>query len=515
MIPPEQQGLEGEPGQPAPKKGSSLKGDRVNVCLLMFLYTLQGIPMGLGSSVPMILQSKGVSYNDQAIFSLVGWPFSIKLLWAPIVDSVYSEKFGRRKSWLVPAQYLIGICMLTLSSWVDFWIEDPEGPRIVLLTGFFFVLLFLAATQDVAVDGWALSMLKRENVGYASTCNSVGQTAGFFMSFFVFMALESADFCNTYLRTEPLPYGVVTLSSFLEFFGWIFLVTTTLVMLLKRERLPPPDEEPCVGILDTYKQLLRVMRLPALRKFSLVLLTMSISFSACDAITWLKLVGSGVPRDKYALVTVGLIPIKMFMLFIFSKRLTGEKPMNVFMKIYPFRLGLNLVVAAFIWATPYMITKNEIPLYFYGLMMLIYGFVSISMYTMFVAKMAFFARSSDPALGGTYMTLMNTLNNIGSSWPNSLSLLLVEPLTFKRCPTNDSNTCSTPELTKDCAGGCLTQLDGYYVLIAACTVFGILWLMWAIPVTRELQRKDSQEWKVKSQRQRKLEKEKSQILKGP
>ncbi|KAG8250256.1 hypothetical protein J6590_105571 [Homalodisca vitripennis] len=127
----------------------------------MFLYMLQGIPLGLGASVPMLLQSKGVSYNDQAIFSLVGWPFSIKLLWAPIVDSVYSERFGRRKSWLVPAQYLIGICMLTLSSWVDFWIEDTEGPRIVLLTGFFFVLCFLAATQDVAVDGWALSMLRR------------------------------------------------------------------------------------------------------------------------------------------------------------------------------------------------------------------------------------------------------------------------------------------------------------------------------------------------------------------
>ena len=42
----------------------------------------------------------------------------------------------------------------------------------------FFFLNFLAATQDIAVDGWALTMLKRQNVGYASTCNSVGQTAG-------------------------------------------------------------------------------------------------------------------------------------------------------------------------------------------------------------------------------------------------------------------------------------------------------------------------------------------------
>ena len=39
-------------------------------------------------------------------------------------------------------------------------------------------------TQDVAVDGWALTMLKPKNVGYASTCNSVGQVDSLLMFFF-------------------------------------------------------------------------------------------------------------------------------------------------------------------------------------------------------------------------------------------------------------------------------------------------------------------------------------------
>lgn len=55
-------------------------------------------------------------------------------------------------------------------------------------------------------------MLSRENVGYASTCNSVGQTAGYFMGNVLFLALESADFCNRYLRAEPRTVGIVTLS---------------------------------------------------------------------------------------------------------------------------------------------------------------------------------------------------------------------------------------------------------------------------------------------------------------
>ena len=51
-------------------------------------------------------------------------------------------------------------------------------------------------------------------MGWASTCNTVGQTAGYFLGNIVFMALESKDFCNKYLRDadSPSEIGVVTLA---------------------------------------------------------------------------------------------------------------------------------------------------------------------------------------------------------------------------------------------------------------------------------------------------------------
>ena len=88
---------------------------RGSIALLVFLYVLQGIPLGLAGAMPMLLQTRKVSYKDQATFSLVFWPFSMKLLWAPIVDTAYFSRFGRRKSWLLPVQYLIGIFLLILS----------------------------------------------------------------------------------------------------------------------------------------------------------------------------------------------------------------------------------------------------------------------------------------------------------------------------------------------------------------------------------------------------------------
>lgn len=52
---------------------------------------------------------------------------------------------------------------------------------------------------------------------------------------------------------------------------------------------------------------------------------------------------------------------------------------------------------------------------------------------MFVSVMAFFARVSDPNVGGTYMTLLNTLCNLGGNWPQTLALWLIDSLTWRDC----------------------------------------------------------------------------------
>ena len=144
---------------------AGLAGDRSSVALLILLYILQGIPLGIAGCIPYLLSSRHVSYKDQAIFSFVHWPFSIKLLWAPIVDSVFLPAFGRRKSWLVPTQYLIGLFMFLLSQTdAVAGLMNPltaGSVNVTLLTAMFFSLNFLAATQDIAVDGWALTMLSK------------------------------------------------------------------------------------------------------------------------------------------------------------------------------------------------------------------------------------------------------------------------------------------------------------------------------------------------------------------
>ena len=66
-------------------------------------------------------------------------------------------------------------------------------------------------------------------------------------------------------------------------------------------------------------------------------------------------------------------------------------------------------------------------------------------YSMFVSVMAFHAKISDPAIGGTYMTLLNTIMNMAGTWVGTLALWLTDNVSVKDCEgvSDDSLDCDT------------------------------------------------------------------------
>ncbi|CAG8490301.1 1110_t:CDS:2, partial [Acaulospora colombiana] len=107
--------------------------DLKNFILLVVLYLLQGIPVGLAfGSIPFLLKSK-LSYSQIGFFSLATYPYSLKLLWSPVVDATYSKKFGRRKSWIIPIQLLTGSVFFWLGKHVD-QMFDEDTPNVYALT---------------------------------------------------------------------------------------------------------------------------------------------------------------------------------------------------------------------------------------------------------------------------------------------------------------------------------------------------------------------------------------------
>src|SRR3954447_1235989 len=92
------------------------------VLIVMFLGFSAGLPLALsGSTLLVWMREAGVDLTTIGLFSMVGTPYTIKFLWAPLVDAlnapVLSRLLGRRRGWLVLSQVwlmaaiaLLGFC---------------------------------------------------------------------------------------------------------------------------------------------------------------------------------------------------------------------------------------------------------------------------------------------------------------------------------------------------------------------------------------------------------------------
>jgi PAT family acetyl-CoA transporter-like MFS transporter 1 len=283
------------------EEAPDLQGDYWNIALLLLLYTLQGIPMGLTGAVSLVLSANGVSLAQQGMFALVSWPFSLKLLWAPIVDSVFITRFGRRKTWLIPTQLIIAGTIIYAAPHIEAWIAPNAVNGVWNLTIVFFVLFLMCATQDICVDGWALTLLQRRNVGYASTCNAIGQTLGNSLSYIGWIVLDN--------------YTNISFGSFMMMWGVLFGVTTIIIMLFKKEEEPTTDEMPPTYI-QAYKEMIQILKIPLVQQLILLLMTCKIAF-APEALSQVMLVGTvGLPKTDWGFLGL-LLTVRLYILHLF------------------------------------------------------------------------------------------------------------------------------------------------------------------------------------------------------
>ncbi|WP_151981480.1 MFS transporter [Acinetobacter guerrae] len=146
--------------------------------LLFSLYWAQGLPVGfMTHALPVILRSQGVSLAQIGGFGLLMLPWSIKILWAPLVDRFGYSKIGHYRSWILPTQIFSVVILVILS----FYPIDSLGQTHYLFL-FFVLLLFLnltGATQDIATDGLAVNLLKTDQQHWGNTFQVIGSRLGF------------------------------------------------------------------------------------------------------------------------------------------------------------------------------------------------------------------------------------------------------------------------------------------------------------------------------------------------
>ena len=101
---------------------------KTGVCVLVCLYFLQGFPFGFATgALPLIIKA---SFTEAGFISLATYPYAVKVLWSPIVDSFWtiglgSLSLGRRKSWIVPCTLLSVVPLLKLATILDELMQVP------------------------------------------------------------------------------------------------------------------------------------------------------------------------------------------------------------------------------------------------------------------------------------------------------------------------------------------------------------------------------------------------------
>src|SRR5437660_2506525 len=127
------------------------------VLIVLLLGFSSGLPLALsGSTLLVWMRESGVDLGTIGLFALVGTPYTLKFLWAPLVDALhvpfFTRAFGRRRGWLVFSQLLLIGAILLLA------LTDPARSPLFVALGALLVAT-MSSTQDIVVDAFRVESL--------------------------------------------------------------------------------------------------------------------------------------------------------------------------------------------------------------------------------------------------------------------------------------------------------------------------------------------------------------------
>lgn len=145
---------------------------RPRVATMLMLGFASGLPFLLtGNTLSYWLRDSGVSLTTIGFLSWVGLAYSLKPLWAPIIDRVDAPLFGflgRRRGWILAAQTIVCLGLLAMS------FVGPGG-GLAVLGGCALAVAFASSTQDIVIDAWRIEIAESNSeLGLLSSAYQLG-----------------------------------------------------------------------------------------------------------------------------------------------------------------------------------------------------------------------------------------------------------------------------------------------------------------------------------------------------
>ncbi len=160
------------------------------ILVIFFLGFSSGLPFPLVyATLTAWLEDAGVARSTISTFAWLGFAYSLKFVWAPLVDSlrlpILTRVFGRRRAWMLLAQFSIGASLLVLAR------VDPAA-NIEAFALLALAVAFASATQDIAIDAYRIECAEDEMQGVLAAAYQYGYRIAVLVS--IAGALYLADF---------------------------------------------------------------------------------------------------------------------------------------------------------------------------------------------------------------------------------------------------------------------------------------------------------------------------------
>lgn len=181
------------------------------VLIVLFLGFSSGLPLALsGSTLLVWMRESGVNLGTIGLFALVGTPYTLKFLWAPLVDALHvpilTRWLGRRRGWLVFAQLLLIAAIMLLA------LTDPARSPFYVALGALLVAA-ASATQDIVVDAFRVESLPdtEQAAGMAAyvAAYRIGMLVSTAGALFLVSAFESTDL----IKADAWMWGYIAMAT--------------------------------------------------------------------------------------------------------------------------------------------------------------------------------------------------------------------------------------------------------------------------------------------------------------
>lgn len=144
--------------------------------VILILGFSSGLPFLLtGSTLAIRMKQAGLDNTAIGLFALVGLPYNLKFLWAPLLDHVrlpwLAGRLGRRRAWALLIQLLLMASVVALGA------VDPHGDAARLAAAALAVA-FLSASQDIVIDAYRIESFDDDEQGAGSAATQVGYRFG-------------------------------------------------------------------------------------------------------------------------------------------------------------------------------------------------------------------------------------------------------------------------------------------------------------------------------------------------